>query len=750
MAKIGRNAECPCGSGLKFKRCCIDTWDADEGVARAFADGAMPSSFSRAMETLSRIEGDLGPDADLVALIADRWAALQELLAPYDAVVVLGQFVMSEAFVRPDVHMESENGGLAYVIEIIAAALCTRASRDGTGPTEAPIDARTTTPARELACEIVLLEGLRRGLDAGAFIPAAGPLEEARSRAAMAYLMLRGPGWPWQEEELLGDLFGDLSEQLNATLGFDADQACALSRATRSLSERQLRAHMDTAAEQHEAAVAWAKEHFTIKEGAWREPRAPEYLAALRGMILMGEGLLLSAGDLAAEAKVEEQVAESYLSALSMSFGAEGRPFELVDRLRAAPCLQIEDRYLLTVPGADLWALRGLFESTVKGEKYAKRRGKWLENGARKRFEAALSPDRVEVGVELYDGARKVGEIDGLVVLGDVALVVEAKSATQRPGARRGGLALVRHLEDNLTKATNQMALASDVLLGRRDATLRSSRGVEIELPDFREVHPILVTLDDLSGVAPVVWQLAGSKLLPDGVGIPWVIAWHDLELVLDLVDSPIQFVHFLRARARLNQLGGRIASDELDWWMLYLDTRLYFEEDEFEEGVIQSYLSQTDGLDAWVLSEKGLRGAAPRPADVLDPGTAAIIETLVRERPPGWVAAGCALLSVAGTAAEGVAVAVAEARGRANSRAKAQRGTHGFTSGVNPMMICWVVVPDVAADDVGHYLRDLVDERLAELGVTRVLGLGIAASSPRPYDALLVIEPAVWSLPDR
>jgi hypothetical protein len=44
--------------------------------------------------------------------------------------------------------------------------------------------------------------------------------------------------------------------------------------------------------------------------------------------------------------------------------------------------------------------------------------------------------------------------------------------------------------------------------------------------------------------------------------------------------------------------------------------------------------------------------------------------------------------------------------------------------------------------------LRDLVDERLGELGVQPVVGFGLTVSSQRPFDALLVIEPARWGSP--
>jgi tetratricopeptide (TPR) repeat protein len=42
MAKVGRNDPCPCGSGKKYKRCCLEK---DEAAARALAAATPPPSI---------------------------------------------------------------------------------------------------------------------------------------------------------------------------------------------------------------------------------------------------------------------------------------------------------------------------------------------------------------------------------------------------------------------------------------------------------------------------------------------------------------------------------------------------------------------------------------------------------------------------------------------------------------------------------------------------------------------------------
>jgi tetratricopeptide (TPR) repeat protein len=43
MAKVGRNDPCPCGSGKKYKRCCLEK---DEAAARALAAATPPPNIA--------------------------------------------------------------------------------------------------------------------------------------------------------------------------------------------------------------------------------------------------------------------------------------------------------------------------------------------------------------------------------------------------------------------------------------------------------------------------------------------------------------------------------------------------------------------------------------------------------------------------------------------------------------------------------------------------------------------------------
>jgi hypothetical protein len=262
------------------------------------------------------------------------------------------------------------------------------------------------------------------------------------------------------------------------------------------------------------------------------------------------------------------------------------------------------------------------------------------------------------------------------------------------------------------------------------------------------EVHPVVVTLDDLSAVAPMLWELAGTSVLPPEVTIPWVVTWYQLDLVCDLVQWPAQFVHFLRRRSRMNEIGRLHAADELDWWMLYLNQGLYFEKDKNLRRKQQvRYLSQTDELDAWVLWNQGIRTTqAPKPRQGLDPDTESLLGFLTEVRPPGWISAGCALLDMSGETRDEFHKRVAAARQRAATRGSVQRGTLVFGDTTPPFMLFWLVAPDEGRAALQDLLRDLVNQRLEEHGVQRVVAFALTVSSPRPFDALLVLETAQYT----
>jgi hypothetical protein len=257
------------------------------------------------MKTLERgaaVMGELHAGADLDEAIDRRREELRALRAPVDAVHLLGQVTFSEMPMNVDTYQESEHPGAAYVVEMVAAELLLRPSRAGTSEATPAIDANLLGPVRELCQEAALLESFRRFRAAGAFD---SPEGNARGRAASHHLMVRSPGWPWQEHSTLRGLFGPdpFRERIRAALGFEVEDAISCTSALAELVVERASDHMAAA---RDTAGQFGEDHPAYR---WAS-------VSLRGW-QVGDALLFNAEELAAAAHIDGAPAAAFLAALS-------------------------------------------------------------------------------------------------------------------------------------------------------------------------------------------------------------------------------------------------------------------------------------------------------------------------------------------------------------------------------------------------------------------------------------------------
>jgi tetratricopeptide (TPR) repeat protein len=91
MAKIGRNDPCRCGSGQKYKRCCLPRDEAAAAAARAAAPAPEAAPAMPPFDMVSEDDGlDEASNVVIDLIDAGRWDeaehAAQDLLARYPEV----------------------------------------------------------------------------------------------------------------------------------------------------------------------------------------------------------------------------------------------------------------------------------------------------------------------------------------------------------------------------------------------------------------------------------------------------------------------------------------------------------------------------------------------------------------------------------------------------------------------------------------------------------------------------------------
>lgn len=384
---------------------------------------------------------------------------------------------------------------------------------------------------------------------------------------------------------------------------------------------------------------------------------------------------------------VEIDVVEAVLNWFAVDLGEQDTHVVLESFLRGDnpfrtnPVVRTErGEFMLVHDALVLPAIRENLEQALKTsqkwEQYQKWRGDLLEDLGRTALERVLPgattysafdyfvpANDQETLVSPSEYTKKV-EGDLLFILDDVAIIVEAKAAAITPAARAGETRkLRRSLTDIITKASVQAA--------RLQQRIEDDRGVRfhesgwLDLDHIREIHTIALSLDDLSGVATATSDLVQAGFL-DASHIPWVVSVHDLQVIVDVVDRPAEFLLYLRRRRDPEVSLAYIASDELDLFLYFYEAGLYVVPDPHlmteqlpympspSKGDLRrrakqgrSFItSRTDPLDAWHSAK--LDPALPRvnkPVITRSP-MIPLVEMLQKLGFYGWLSLGATLLS--------------------------------------------------------------------------------------------------------
>lgn len=288
-------------------------------------------------------------------------------------------------------------------------------------------------------------------------------------------------------------------------------------------------------------------------------------------------------------------------------------------------------------------AVRPALERTLRNagawDAYDKHRAAYLEERVALLLEAAVKPVTPAIRQAKFEfneaGGLVHGESDVMLVEDDALFIVECKAGSVDPRGRPR-----QDVEDLIADACRQAdkaqrALRASCVFEGANGTLDASA-----LDRVQHVFPIVVTLEDISWVAPALLNLQQAGIIGLTEELPWAVTLHDLDLIVSLTEHPAQLVYYLELRRRLNACGGVVVHDELDLFVCYLDKRITQLLDKKKQGEKYVQVSNWTGdLDAYV------ERAAPKPAMVLPDEIRTSLSSLESGRKPGHLANEVALL---------------------------------------------------------------------------------------------------------
>lgn len=180
-----------------------------------------------------------------------------------------------------------------------------------------------------------------------------------------------------------------------------------------------------------------------------------------------------------------------------------------------------------------------------------KHRGEYTEGFALQRLRAIFGEGRVYHGVNIERSkGNRLGEIDVLVIFGDRAIVLQAKSKRLTLEARRGN---DRQIQSDF-KAAVQDAYdqAMDCATALRDPSLRfvASDGDELTIPsDLSQIYPICLVADHYPALAFQADQFLVRREV-EAVFDPLIIDVFTLDVMAEMLHRPLRFLSYLELRA--------------------------------------------------------------------------------------------------------------------------------------------------------------------------------------------------------
>ena len=234
-------------------------------------------------------------------------------------------------------------------------------------------------------------------------------------------------------------------------------------------------------------------------------------------------------------------------------------------------------------------------------------RGKYTEEFSAMRLEAVFGTARVLSNVDIYRGKNRYAEADALVLFGDLAIVVQAKSKRLTLAARKGN---DNALKDDFKKAVGdaykQALLCADALLAPADFTFRGPDGNEISIDVApNAIFPLCVLADHYPALTFQARQFLETRVT-DNISAPLVTDVFTLDVYAEFLDTPLQFFNYLDLRARAYDK--LMVTSELSAFAYHLKSNLWFDD---EQGMIHIAEDFTANVDvAMMVRRHGAEGS--------------------------------------------------------------------------------------------------------------------------------------------
>lgn len=499
--------------------------------------------------------------------------------------------------------------------------------------------------------------------------------------------------------KLLEELHRCMERYVYSSFNPEADDACAAGATFREPifyggESAYSFQYLDLAVRKYEADESWlqGERGFSIAEArkiaTAIENTFPERFATLRDILsntsldqwTMLPCFAINAIDIAKKAGLSVEKTERVLSAFTLDPTQRNETFAALSDfnvMAATPLIRMPTGEFLLLQFYSLaealydvpfyWMLRDKqYHPTL-----TKNRGDFLESFISERLALVFSAERVFSNVDIQvSRTKRVGEIDVLVVWGNRAIIVQAKSKRLTIEARKGNDQVIRNdFKLSVQDAYDQGALCAQCL-GDKRYILKCSDGRDVSLPyELSEVYIFCIVNDHYPALSFQSRQFLKATAAPRLLA-PLVIDVFTLDVMTEFLQSPLHFLAYVSQRSKFSEQ--IMASHELTMLAVYLRRNLWVEPG-FDQMRFGDDLSSDLDL-AIAVRRMGVSGIATPPGilTLFDKNSLGQIIRYIESRPdPPTIDLGLFLLSLGEKSVNAAARAISRmaAQSRADGR---------------------------------------------------------------------------------
>jgi len=296
-------------------------------------------------------------------------------------------------------------------------------------------------------------------------------------------------------------------------------------------------------------------------------------------------GFTFSTQQISAQTGIDEASVEKVLLAFSLPEEDHNESFQALqdfNALNATPLLRKSDGQFILFEQYSL--VQALYETPfywmISDKSYAntamRNRGQFTESFSRDRLKLIFGPDRVYTNVEIYESkAKRVGEIDVLVLFGDRAIILQAKSKKLTLEARRGN---DNQIQEDFTKSVQDaynQGFECAKLIGQ-PAPKFFDGSEEISIPkNLKEIYIFCVISEHYPALNFQVDQFL--KYQAEGpIQAPFIMDVFTLDTMTEMLESPIRLLSYVNRRTSYSEK--LMASHELIILAFHLKRNLWLD----------------------------------------------------------------------------------------------------------------------------------------------------------------------------